>query len=95
MNIYVAGLGPEVASESLEALFSVYGQVNSSKVMIDGFTGYSRGFGFVEMPDSTEAANAISAIDGSMIQGLAVSVTEAKPAIERKGSYPVGSKYRK
>jgi len=95
MNIYVAGLGPEVAAESLKALFSAYGQVDSSKVMIDGFTGYSRGFGFVEMPDNAEAAKAILAIDGSMVEGLAVSVTEAKPATERKGSYPVGPKYRK
>lgn len=95
MNIYISGLDATVTNDSLNSLFATYGQVNSARIMIDGFTGYSRGFGFVEMPNNDEAATAITAINGSVLEGRQVSVKESLPATEHRGSYPVGVRSRK
>ena len=92
MNIYISGLDSASTDESLKALFSSYGNVSSSKVMIDGFTGYSRGFAFVEMPDDVEAQTAMEAINGSLLDGREIVVREAKLPAQHKGSYPVGKK---
>jgi RNA recognition motif-containing protein len=95
MNIYISNLGDKVTDASLEAIFSSHGQVSSSRVILDGFTGYSRGFGFVEMPDDSEAALAIAKVNGTVIDGRAIEVKEAKPQVEHKGSYSVGRKTTK
>jgi RNA recognition motif-containing protein len=87
MNLYVSNLGDKITDESLGAIFATHGQVNSSKVIKDRFTGYSRGFAFVEMPNDTEAVNAISKIDGSVIDGRNVSVKEARPRPTQKESF--------
>ena len=92
MNIYISNLGDKITDESLRATFATYGEVSSSKVILDGFTGYSRGFAFVEMPNESEATIAITKINGSIIDGQAIVVKEAKPKVQHKGSYAVGSK---
>ncbi len=93
MNIYISNLGEKISDDALKALFAEHGQISSAKVITDLFTGYSRGFGFVEMPDETEASEAISKINGSVVEGQTLSVEIARPKEERRGSYAVGKKY--
>ena len=63
MNIYVSNLSFNVADEDLKDFFADYGEVSSAKVITDKFTGKSRGFGFVEMPDDESAKKAIEVIN--------------------------------
>lgn len=79
MNLYVSNLGDQITDESLEAIFATHGKVNSSRIIKDRFSGYSRGFGFIEMPNDEEAQKAIKKIDGMVINGRNVSVQEARP----------------
>jgi len=86
MNLYVSNLGDQITDESLRAVFATHGQVSSSRIIKDHSTGYSRGFGFVNMPNDQEAQNAIDKINGAIVNGRSVSVTEARPRPERRGS---------
>ena len=79
MNIYVGNLPFETTEDSLQVAFTEYGQVSSSRVITDKFTGRSRGFGFVEMPDNSEAESAIKAMSGKDFNGRALTVNEARP----------------
>lgn len=79
MNIYVSNLGDQITDESLRAIFATHGEVSSYKIVKDRFSGYSRGFGFVEMPNETEAQNAIQKINGTVVDGRNVSATKARP----------------
>jgi len=90
MNIYVSNLGDKITDESLRALFATHGEVSSSHIVLDGFTGYSRGFAFVEMQDDHQAEVAIEKINGSIVDGRAISVQQARPRTEHRGSYAVG-----
>lgn len=83
MNIYVSNLSFNVNDDDLRGFFESYGEVTSAKVINDKFTGKSRGFGFVEMSDDAAAKTAISELDGGMVEGRAIKVTEAKPREER------------
>lgn len=66
-------------------MFKPHGAVASAQVIIDKFSGRSRGFGFVEMTDDTEASAAITALHGSKFNGRPLTVNEAKPREERGG----------
>jgi RNA recognition motif-containing protein len=79
MNIYVSNLGFDVQDQDLKKLFTPYGEVSSSKVVNDRETGRSRGFGFVEMPDSTAANKAIEELNGASVKGRTMNVVEARP----------------
>ncbi len=83
MNIYVSNLGYGVHDEDLNKLFEEYGSVSSAKVITDKFTSKSRGFGFVEMSDQQAAETAIRELNGKMIDGRPVRVSEARPREER------------
>jgi RNA recognition motif-containing protein len=84
-KLYVGGL-PYAATESqLTTLFSAHGTVESARVIADKFTGQSRGFGFVEMSTPEEAQAAISALNGSQMDGRSLTVNEAKPQESRSG----------
>ena len=83
MNLFVAKLSSSVTGENLEELFSQYGEVASAKVIIDRETGNSKGFGFVEMPNTEEAQSAIAALNESEIDGKAIVVKEANERTER------------
>lgn len=91
MNIYVANFDSKLTNETLKELFSPYGMVDKALVMMDVFTDQSRGFGYVEMPDETEANQAIIALHQSELNGLKLTVSKADPIPERKGSYKVGN----
>lgn len=83
MNIYVSNLSFNVTDDDLRGFFESYGEVASAKVITDKITGRSRGFGFVEMNDDAAAQTAITELNGGMVEGRAIKVTEAKPREER------------
>ena len=83
MNIYVSNLSFNVQDEDLREFFAEYGEVSSAKVITDKFTGKSRGFGFVEMPDTEAAQKAIAELDNGTVEGRTIRVMEAKPKEEK------------
>jgi RNA recognition motif-containing protein len=85
MNIYVGNLSFETTDEDLQQAFAPFGQVQSASVIKDKFSGDSRGFGFVEMPNQDEALAAISGMDGKELQGRALRVNEARPREDNRG----------
>ncbi|MBD0278398.1 MAG: RNA-binding protein [Flavisolibacter sp.] len=84
MNIYISNLSFNVEDEDLKEFFTEYGEVTSAKVITDKFTGKSRGFGFVEMPDTAAAQKAIAELDNASVDNRNIRVMEAKPKDERK-----------
>jgi RNA recognition motif-containing protein len=91
MNIHISNLDTRLNDDDLRSLFAAHGDVASAAVAIDAFTDRSRGFGFVEMPQEEQARAAISALHQTELSGQVISVQEAAPIEERKGSYKVGS----
>jgi|GraSoiStandDraft_4_1057263.scaffolds.fasta_scaffold92304_3 RNA recognition motif-containing protein len=87
MNLYVSNLGDQITDESLRAIFATHGEVNSSKIIKDHSTGNSRGFGFIDMPNDSHAQSAMQKINGTIVNGRNVSVKEAKPRPEPKGTF--------
>ena len=85
MDIYVGNLDHGVDEEGLRALFAEYGEVKSVRIITDKFSGSSRGFGFVEMPDSESANKAIEGLHESDFHGRALKVNEARGKDERGG----------
>jgi len=83
MNIFVAKLSFNVNDEDLNHLFAEYGEVSSAKVITDKFTGRSKGFGFVEMPDDEAAKKAIQELNECEFDGRVIAVSEARPREER------------
>ena len=78
MNIYVGNLAYEVDDRKLEELFGEHGSVSSARVIMDRDSGRSKGFGFVEMPDDSEASNAIEALNEFDVGGRPLRVNEAR-----------------
>ena len=85
MNIYVGNLSPETTEDDLRQAFEAFGQVDTTNVIKDKYSGESRGFGFVEMPSKNEAQNAINEMNGKDLKGRAVNVNEARPKADRGG----------
>lgn len=79
MDIYVGNLPYKVGDQELQELFAQYGAVSSARVIIDKFSGQSKGFGFVEMPDSGEATNAINTLNQQEFQGRKLRINESQP----------------
>ncbi len=93
MNLFVGNLNPETTAASLRKLFSEFGEIVSSKVIIDNATGMSRGFGFVEMADKFHSYDAIDNLDAIFFEGSVISVKEAKGnAVKGGGSKGGGFK---
>lgn len=88
MNIYVGNLHYHLEESQLKDAFSQYGQVGDVKIIIDKFTGRSKGFGFVEMPNDGEGQAAIDALDGTELQGRTMKVNEARPPKPREERGP-------
>ncbi len=89
MNIYVGNLNYNLKEEELTELFAQFGEVVSVKIVKDQETGRAKGFGFVEMADASEGAEAIEKLDGADVGGRNIKVNEAKPRPER-GQRPAG-----
>ena len=86
MNIYVGNLAFTTTDHDLRQLFEPYGAVDEIRVITDRDTGRSKGFGFVEMPDSTTAKTAITGLQGKELAGRTLTVNEAKPREPRRES---------
>jgi RNA recognition motif-containing protein len=85
-NIFVGNLDFGATEESIRSLFEPYGTVEGVRLMTDRDTGRSRGFAFVEMTDSGEADQAITALNGTNLDGRALNINEARPKVDRGGS---------
>jgi RNA recognition motif-containing protein len=83
MNIYISNLSFKVEDGDLRQLFEEYGEVASAKVITDKFTGKSRGFGFVEMPDNDASLKAIEELNQAEYDGKVITVNEARPREDR------------
>ena len=79
MNIYVSNITFNATTQDLRQLFESYGTVDKVSIITDRETGQSRGFGFVEMPDSATAKAAIQGLQGKELAGRTLTVNEAKP----------------
>lgn len=84
MNIYVSNIPFKMGEDQLRELFAEFGEVISSKIIMDKFTQRSRGFGFVEMADDV-ANGAIEGLNGREVMGLELRVNEARPKTEGTG----------
>ncbi|MGA7761135.1 MAG: RNA-binding protein [Candidatus Binataceae bacterium] len=93
-KLYVGNLAFSVTNEDLEALFGQIGKVDNVAVVTDKFSGQSRGFGFVQMADSNEAARAISELNGTELKGRSIKVNEAREQGPRPGGGGGGDRDR-
>ena len=91
MNIYVGNISRDTSEEELKIAFNVYGEVSNVTIIKDKFTGESRGFGFVEIPNKTQALAAIAGLNGSDLKGRTLTVNEARP--KNNGKRSDGRKY--
>ena len=83
MNIYLGNLSYNSSESEITAAFENYGKVTSVNIISDRDTGRSKGFAFVEMPDSAEANAAIAGLNGTTLDGRSISVNQARPREER------------
>ena len=83
MNIYVGYLADSITENSLKELFSEFGEVESAKVIMDRYTNRPKGFGFIEMPNNSEADQAIKNLNGKRIDGSNIKVNPADPGGKR------------
>jgi RNA recognition motif-containing protein len=86
MNLYVGNLPYSIDDDGLRQLFAAHGAVTSASVIMDKYSGRSKGFGFVEMDDQAAAEEAIGKLDGSEVDGRNIKVNQAKPREERPRS---------
>lgn len=85
-KIYVGNLGYSIENAMLEDKFAEFGTVSSAKVIMDRETNRSKGFAFVEMSSSAEAARAIAGLNGLEFGGRVMNVSEAKPMAPRENN---------
>ncbi|MDR1860987.1 MAG: RNA-binding protein [Bacteroidales bacterium] len=85
MNIFVGNLNYSITEEDLKEIFGEYGELTSVKLITDKFTGKSKGYGFVEMPNADEARKAIDELNGAEAEGRTIVVNES---VERKRDTP-------
>jgi RNA recognition motif-containing protein len=86
VNIFVGNLAFSTTDHDLRQLFEPYGDVDTINIITDRYTGQSRGFGFVEMPDRAAAQAAIQGLQGKALGGRTLNVNEAKPREPRRES---------
>ena len=83
MKIYVGNLAYSVTEEDLKKAFEAFGQVESVSVIKDQYSNQSKGFGFIEMSDSSQAKAAINGLNGKEMNGRNLNVNEAKPRADK------------
>jgi cold-inducible RNA-binding protein len=84
-KLFVGNLSFDTTENDLQDTFAAHGTVLEANLMMDRVTGRARGFGFITMSTPEEAQNAITALNGSSINGRALTVNVAKPREERSG----------
>jgi len=95
MNIYVGSLHFKMNEAELKQLFEEYGEVATAKIIIDKYSGKSKGFGFVEMPNEAEAKKAIEVLNGSEVQGRKIIVNESIERSDRRSNFRGGDNARR
>ena len=83
MNIYVGNISRTATEQDLKEAFEAFGAVQTASIIKDKFSGDSRGFGFVEMPNKEEAEKAIAGMNGKDLKGRALTVNEARARTDR------------
>ena len=84
-NIFVGNLSFTATEDGVRAMFEAYGSVDRVSIVTDRDTGQPKGFGFVEMTNDAEAEKAISELNGTELNGRALTINEARPKTERSG----------
>jgi RNA recognition motif-containing protein len=87
MNIYVGQLPYNVTEEELREMFLQYGEVASLNLIMDRYSGQSKGFGFIEMPNNSEADQAIKGLNKSMLKGREIKVNQAEERRNKKKTF--------
>jgi|SRR5512133_1750621 RNA recognition motif-containing protein len=95
MNIYVGSLHFKMSEAELKEVFEEYGEVTSAKIIIDKYSGKSKGFGFVEMPNEAEAKKAIEELNGAQVGGRNIIVNESIERTERRSNFNRGGDDRR
>ena len=99
MNIYVGNVESKITEENLQKKFEEFGEVTSVNIIKDKFTGEPRGFGFVEMSNEENGEEAISALDGTELNGKSLVVNKARPRSDFKkrsgNDIPRGGRYNR
>jgi RNA recognition motif-containing protein len=90
MNIYVGSLHFKMSEAELREVFEEYGEVSSAKIIIDKYSGKSKGFGFVEMPNDAEAKKAIEELNGAEVSGRKIIVNESIERADRRRDFRGG-----
>ncbi|MFH1374143.1 MAG: RNA-binding protein [bacterium] len=85
MNIYIGNLSYDTTEEQLRQAFEDFGEVSSVNIIKDKYTGESRGFAFVEMPDEDKAQSAITGVNTQELNGRTLNVNEARPRNDDRG----------
>jgi RNA recognition motif-containing protein len=85
MNIYVGNLSHDTTEQDLRSAFEAHGSVDKVNIIMDKFSGRSKGFGFVEMASKEEAETAIANLNNVELDGRNINVNEARPRTERGG----------
>jgi len=85
MNIYVGNLPHKATEDEVRQAFAEFGEVTEVRLIVDKFSGESRGFGFVEMPSKAEAEKAIEEMNGKDFMERVLNVNEAQPKVDRGG----------
>ncbi|MFZ1536673.1 MAG: RNA-binding protein [Chromatiaceae bacterium] len=93
MNIYVGNLPYSATDADLREAFAQYGDVSNVQLISDKFTGESKGFGFVEMDNNSQADAAIKGLNGTAIKGRNITVNQAKPRSDRPSHGGGGRRY--
>ena len=96
-NLYVGNLHYDTTESTLSELFGEFGEIVSINVIMDRVTQRSKGFGFVEMVEEAAAQKAIAELDGRMVDGRNIRVSEARPRRQRDdrgGGYGGGGRGR-
>jgi len=95
MNIYAGGLPFKMSEEELKEIFEKYGEVTSAKIIIDKYSGKSKGFGFVEMSNDAEAKKAIGELNGTEFSGRNITVNESIERTDRRSNSRGGDSDRR
>jgi len=91
MRIYVGNLSYDITEEELRQEFQAFGQVESVNIVTDRYSGRAKGFGFVEMPSTSEAQAAITGLNAKTLRQRAIVVNEARPRSDSRDSRPRGN----
>jgi RNA recognition motif-containing protein len=87
MRIYVGNLSKDTTEDDLRPVFAEFGQVDSITIIMDKYSGQSKGFGFVDIPSKEEGQSAIAGLNNTELKGRTLQVNEARPRTDNRGSF--------